>query len=67
MKFANVTELTGIFQSDWTLRTWIIEHPFVYNLWSRFSLTYSMIAAKRFAMLFSIVVCNQGFHLASAC
>ena len=31
MKFAKVTELTNIFQSDCTLRTWITEHPFVYN------------------------------------
>ena len=53
-------ELTCIFQNDWTL---LIEHPFVYNLWSRFSLTDSLTAAKRFAMLFSIVVAgNQGFH-----
>ena len=62
MKFAKVTELTSIFQSDCTLRTWITEHPFVYNLWSRFSLTDSMIAAKKFAMLFSIAVGNQGSH-----
>ena len=55
-------ELKCIFQCDWTLRTWIIEHPFVYNLWLQFNLSDSLTAAKRFAMLFSIAVGNQGFH-----
>ena len=44
-----------------SLRTLIIEHPFIYNLWSQFSLTESLTAAKRSAMLFSLAVDNQGF------
>ena len=44
-----------------SLRTLIIEHPFIYNLWSQFSLTDSLTAAKRSAMLFSLAVGNQGY------